>query len=164
MAGTVRNPLKSPSRWPQCRGRPRHRSRTAPPQRSGLLFVYLFVCLFLRLFVCRRPLVSSAELSAATFDRLLNWVSLGKPSVLLYNTGGATQALAALHMWTVRDRRHICAGTGLTPATSAPGLGSPLPHLHRDWAHPCHISTGTRPIPATSALGLGPSLPHLHRD
>ena len=29
---------------------------------------------------------------------------------------------------------HICAGTGLTPATSALGLGSPLPHLHREWA------------------------------
>ena len=28
-------------------------------------------------------------------------------------------------------------------ATSAPGPSSPLPHLHRDWAHPC---------------------PHLHRD
>ena len=35
--------------------------------------------------------------------------------------------------------RRICAGTGLTPATSAPGLGSPLPHLRRDWAHPAHI-------------------------
>ena len=29
------------------------------------------------------------------------------------------------------------------PATSAPGLGSPVPHLHRDWAHPCHICVGT---------------------
>jgi hypothetical protein len=38
---------------------------------------------------------------------------------------------------------HICTGTGLTPATSAPGLGSRLPHLHRDWAHPCHIFIGT---------------------
>ena len=31
---------------------------------------------------------------------------------------------------------HICAGTGLTPATSAPGLDSPRvlwPHRHRDW-------------------------------
>jgi hypothetical protein len=28
-------------------------------------------------------------------------------------------------------------------ATSAPGPGSPLPHLHRDWARPCHICTGT---------------------
>ena len=27
---------------------------------------------------------------------------------------------------------HICAGTGLTPPTSAPGLGSPRPHLRRD--------------------------------
>ena len=34
-------------------------------------------------------------------------------------------------------RSHICAGTGLTPATSALGLGSPLPHLHREWAVTC---------------------------
>jgi acyl-CoA synthetase (AMP-forming)/AMP-acid ligase II len=27
---------------------------------------------------------------------------------------------------------HICTGTELTPSTSAPGLSSPLPHLHRD--------------------------------
>ena len=31
---------------------------------------------------------------------------------------------------------HICTGTGLTPPTSALGLGSPRPHLHRGWAHP----------------------------
>jgi hypothetical protein len=55
---------------------------------------------------------------------------------------------------------HICTGTGLTPATSAPGLDSPRvlwPHLHRDWAHPCHIGTGTGLAPrvvATSAPGL----------
>ena len=35
-------------------------------------------------------------------------------------------------------RCHICTGTGLTPATSAPGLGSPLPHLHWDCAHHSH--------------------------
>ena len=38
---------------------------------------------------------------------------------------------------------HICAGTGRTPATSVPGLGVPLPHLHP---------------------GLGVPLPHLRRD
>ncbi len=38
---------------------------------------------------------------------------------------------------------HICAGTGPTPATSAPGLGSPWPHRRRDWAHPGHIGAGT---------------------
>jgi hypothetical protein len=51
--------------------------------------------------------------------------------------------------------------TGLTPATSAPGLGSPLPHLQRDWgstlprlsrgwAYPCHICIRTALIPAPS--------------
>ena len=35
---------------------------------------------------------------------------------------------------------HICAGTGLTPAKSAPG---PSSHLHRDCAHPGHICAGT---------------------
>ncbi len=51
--------------------------------------------------------------------------------------------------------------TGLAPATSAPGagLGSPLPHLRRDWdrdwAHPCHICTGTGLTPATSARETG---------
>jgi hypothetical protein len=43
------------------------------------------------------------------------------------------------------DPAHICAGTGLTLPTSAPGLGSPRPHPHRDWAHPAHIHTGTGP-------------------
>jgi hypothetical protein len=35
------------------------------------------------------------------------------------------------------------AATGHTLPTSAPGLGSPHPHLHRDWAHPAHICAGT---------------------
>ena len=81
---------------------------------------------------------------------------------------------------------HICTGIGLTPATSARGLGSPLPHLRRDcasplprlrrdWAHPCHLCAGTVPhpchicagtglTPATSAPGLGSLLPRLRRD
>jgi hypothetical protein len=47
---------------------------------------------------------------------------------------------------------HICAGTGtgLAPATSAPGLG---------WAGPCHICTGTGLTPTTSAPG-----PPLHHN
>jgi hypothetical protein len=81
--------------------------------------------------------------------------------------------------------------TGLTPphlglgtprSTSALGLRSPLPRLHRYWAHPCRIGIGdgvtllhlhrdrVRPrhsaawlIPATSA-GLGSPPPHLRRD
>ena len=38
-----------------------------------------------------------------------------------------------------------------SPATSAPGLGSGLPHLRRDWARACHICAGTGLAPATSA-------------
>ncbi len=40
-------------------------------------------------------------------------------------------------------------------STSAPGLGSPRPHLHRNWAHPSHICTGTGLALPTSAPGLG---------
>jgi hypothetical protein len=61
-----------------------------------------------------------------------------------------TQRRRCLRPWAATDtdtrtgrRCHICAGTGLSPATSAPGLGSLLRHLHRDWAHPCHICAGT---------------------
>jgi hypothetical protein len=43
-------------------------------------------------------------------------------------------------------------------------VGSPLPHLHRDWAHGCPICTRTGLTPATSAPGLGSPLPHLHKD
>ena len=40
------------------------------------------------------------------------------------------------------------------PAASAPGLGSPPPHLHRDWARPRHICAGTGLTTPTSAPGL----------
>ena len=43
---------------------------------------------------------------------------------------------------------------GSQPPASAPGLGSPLPQLRRDWAHPCLICAGTELTPATSAPGL----------
>ena len=47
---------------------------------------------------------------------------------------------------------------------SVPRLGSPLPHLLRDWARRCHICSGTGPTPATSAPGLGSPLPHRRQD
>ena len=59
---------------------------------------------------------------------------------------------------------HLCAGTRLTPATSAPGPASPLPHPHRDRPHASHICPGTGLTPVTSAPGLGSRLPHLHQD
>ena len=52
---------------------------------------------------------------------------------------------------------HICTGTGLTPPTSAPGLGSPLPHLHRDWGHRCYTRAVTTagPFRAHVCTGTG---------
>jgi hypothetical protein len=58
---------------------------------------------------------------------------------------------------------HICTGTGLTPAASAPGLGSTRPHLRRGRAHPAHICTRTGLTPPTSAPGLRSPQPHLRR-
>jgi hypothetical protein len=79
---------------------------------------------------------------------------------------------------------HICAGTGLTPATSAPGLrrdlAHPCPHPNRGpgplpayifagtgLAPPLHICTGTawaHPGPLLRRDSLGSPLPHLRRD
>jgi hypothetical protein len=63
-------------------------------------------------------------------------------------------ALPPLH----RNRahfRHICAGTGLTSATSAPGLGSLLPHLRRDWAHSAASSHTSGPGLTSHTSGPG---------
>jgi hypothetical protein len=56
---------------------------------------------------------------------------------------------------------HIRTGTGLTAATSAPGLGSPLPHLRRDWAHPIvqvSIRQTGNSCPVRGAVGCRRSL------
>jgi hypothetical protein len=60
----------------------------------------------------------------------------------------------------------FCAACRVRAAACDTTLRSiaPLPHLHRNWAHPCHICTGTALAPATSAPGLRSPLPHLQRD
>jgi hypothetical protein len=87
-------------------------------------------------------------------DDWLRWAILGDPGV---DVGAGTLNLVA---WASPQ---IAADSILFADT--PGLGSPLPHPHRDWAHPphlrwdwarpCHICTGTVLTPATSAPGLG---------
>jgi hypothetical protein len=54
-----------------------------------------------------------------------------------------------------RDRAQPC------PIVIAPRLGSPLPHLRRDKAHPCHICTGTRLAPAHICAGTGLTPAHI---
>jgi hypothetical protein len=64
----------------------------------------------------------------------------------------------------VRTRPPCAAHTVPRPARgNGMACGSPLPHLHRDWAHPFPICTGTGLTPSTSAPGLGSPFPHLHR-
>jgi hypothetical protein len=60
--------------------------------------------------------------------------------------------------------KSACGRNPPTPTTSAPGLGPPLPHPHRDWAHPSHIRTGNGLTPLTSAPGRGALRSHLHQD
>jgi hypothetical protein len=85
------------------------------------------------LYVVRRQLyVERCALQGindtADFTALLKALSL-------FGIEAATQA----HLLQV-DLLPVCC----TAPTSAPGLGSPLPHLPQDWAHPCHICTRTR--------------------
>jgi hypothetical protein len=64
-----------------------------------------------------------------------------------------------------RDTCRICTGTGFAPAASAPGLGAPLRHLHRDWVRPCHICTRTGAHPCRICAGTGPApATSAHRD
>ena len=49
-------------------------------------------------------------------------------------------------------------------ATSAPGLGSRLPHLDLDLARPCHFAAGNGHLHCNIYTGTGQPLPHLHRD
>jgi hypothetical protein len=45
------------------------------------------------------------------------------------------------------------------------GLGAPLPHLHRDWAHPRHICTGTGLTPTHMCTRIRHDLrPQLHQN
>ena len=60
----------------------------------------------------------------------------------------------------------LCEGGGLgSPLARIPGLGSrshaPIPHLHRDRAHPCHICAGTGLTPAHICAGTGPTPAHI---
>jgi hypothetical protein len=127
--------------------------RTCPAGRPfACLLVCLFVCLFVCVFTARGDVIgqpSGRDWPAAT-------ESMGQPHS---RSAGcrASRRRGRSRRGARWSRRHgpecaarrtgcnpyyICSATGLTPATSAPRLGSPLPHLHRDWAHPCHICTG----------------------
>ncbi len=76
-------------------------------------------------------------------------------SVLLTRLS-ASVTQEAIQRW-LAEQGNVCPVTlePLVPtaATSAPGLGSPRPHLRRGWAHPAYICAGTGLTPPTSAPG-----------
>ena len=108
---------------------------------------------------------ASLALSRLSLTRFAKLENIRCPMACAGQPGCHNGPTATLQPFSRRPSTcHICTRTGLTLATSAPGRGPLLPHLHRDWAHSRHICTGTEPTLATSAPGRGPLLPHLHRD
>ena len=86
---------------------------------------------------CPSPLLATASIGSC------RWRCALPPAMVL----AAGDRLAPM------EYCHIGTATGLAPAPSAPGLGSPLPHLLRDWAHPITSAPGLR-LPAV----LGPRI------
>jgi hypothetical protein len=69
--------------------------------------------------------------------------------------GGAGSRCAGVRSKSERLAQAGAWFAGDSAATSAPGLGSPLPHLRRGWARPCHICAGTGPTPVHICAGTG---------
>ena len=103
--------------------------------------------------------------------RCCNAVALGRDEVVAQCCNPAARAWAQL--FVNDDRMDDMALTDFLLRVRDV-MGSPRPHLRRDWAHPAHICAGTglaRAVsapglgtPATSAPGPGPPLPDFHRD
>ena len=51
-----------------------------------------------------------------TFDRISDWISRGKPTVILLNTGGVAQSFGSLHYWCVTKKAFL---ENLQPLESA---------------------------------------------
>jgi hypothetical protein len=72
-----------------------------------------------------------------------------------HGSGGlCVHAEATRHAAVSRRALHALADCH-DPRADQREVRAPLPHLHRDWAHPSHICTETGLTPPTSAPGLG---------
>ena len=90
-----------------------------PPHYVACRMLHVTRCTLYGGAILRMPIVSLALTSLTGAWRRRGFVAVGR----------------AVHRWLqdpIGHPRHIYTRTGLTPATSAPGLGSPPPHLQRD--------------------------------
>jgi hypothetical protein len=122
---------------------------------------------------CRNPIEKNGGCGAALPSYAPRPHSAGRQcSAIRVRSRSADRARRCIHMtcsppggcahWTPCRRRRRWRSLRLIGRESA--LGSPLPHLHRDWAHRCEICTGTRAHGCHKISGTGLILPHLHRD
>ena len=141
---------------------------------SACLFVCLFVCLLSATRAMRHTawhgVCSAGRDAARRLPARLFVVWLQFESDPLACDLYCWQHIRACRPGTVAPR-HICTGTGPTPATSAPGLGPPPPHLHRDWAHPCvphHAGPPgahrSHPTNRRASVGVGAAQPRSGAD
>jgi hypothetical protein len=96
---------------------------------------------------CRRPppvgLLRSATAVGHLRSACSGWPAAATSSASPSSRRRLGPPLPHLHRACGPHPCNICAGTGPTPPTSAPGPSSHLPHLHRDRARLAHICTGT---------------------
>ena len=94
--------------------------------------------------------------------------ALEQQAVVAHTVRSATAGCTCSVRYALVRMRTMCRSRSMlfSPVpwlpSSAPALGSPLPHLRRHWAHPCLHWRGdwARPLP-TSAPGLGSPCCHV---
>ena len=111
------------------------------------------------------PLCVTSRTSCSTSKRSTGYSTPARqPSLSSHLAFGRTRAQAARAFARATEvaEKHLPHRHPFRfAATSAPGLGSPLPHLRRDWARPCHICAGTGRTPCHIIRPFR-SLPRLH--
>ena len=139
---------------------PRSRRFTGPPPWSECTVWVRLTLVCMRAVPCvhsRTPCTLAQPLASVQIELIWRYFDADWWFFALRASRGCAQCtLRAGRLSVAPLRRHgrrgndTCApaqgsGSGALPrpATSAPGLGSPRPHLHPDWAYPGHICTWT---------------------
>jgi hypothetical protein len=105
----------------------------------------------------RQRMLPRLDRAPATSERDHAAAAAGVAAPALCAVSAAESLQASPHLrrdWA--HPAHICAGTGVTPPTSAPGPGSPRPHLRREGLGSPPLTICMRPAALSAhAFGLG---------